>query len=221
MTTTSFSQSQSASVTFDNSSQCEQGTVELWLDKAFGSFLFVPHLQDACHSCGLPDQQFCTIDGGANLCASTIWGFEPGEPFSWSNSAETFSQISSAQHHTGFESLQVSASSDPTLPASVNNQPCTDAQVGTMDVRGKTYSAWIFVATSTSSYAGTQCRLRAFDRTFHVIGRTCLPRPSDAAAGASAGDGVCLFGATVAAPGGRRYSGSTVTCGTCPVSWET
>src|SRR5262249_40393620 len=40
-----------AQVTFDNSSHCEKGTVELWLDKAFGSLLFLPHLQNPCNSC--------------------------------------------------------------------------------------------------------------------------------------------------------------------------
>jgi hypothetical protein len=36
-----------------------------------------------------------------------------------------------------------------------------------MDVRGKTYSAWVFVNNSTSSYAGTSCRLHATDRNFN------------------------------------------------------
>jgi hypothetical protein len=62
----------------------------------------------------------------------------------------------------------VTPSSDPTLPASVQSLPCTGDNVGTMDVRGKTFSAWIYVPTSSSSYAGTSCRLRATDRNFNL-----------------------------------------------------
>jgi hypothetical protein len=37
-----------ASVVLDNSSQCELGTVDLWFDKVFGSFLWITHLSSGC-----------------------------------------------------------------------------------------------------------------------------------------------------------------------------
>ena len=39
-----------------------------------------------------------------------------------------------------------------------------------MSLGGKTYSAWVLVPNSASSYAGTSCRLRAFDSTFRESG---------------------------------------------------
>ena len=38
-----------------------------------------------------------------------------------------------------------------------------------MDVRGKTFSAWIYVNNSTSSYTNTRCRLGARDSSFQEI----------------------------------------------------
>ncbi len=112
--------------------------------------------------------QTCHPDSGPTYCTPTSWGFEWGQPGPfWNSSAETFVSTSADQHHAGSMALKISASSDPALAASTNNLPCTDSViVGTMDVRNKTYSAWVFVNSSTSSYAGTSCRLRAFNRTF-------------------------------------------------------
>src|SRR5581483_7472759 len=75
---------------------------------------------------------------------------------------------STAQAHTGTQSLQVSGSSDPMYPASVNAEQCfANAGGGTMSLSGKTYSAWVLVPNSaSSSYADTSCHLRAFDSTF-------------------------------------------------------
>ncbi len=114
--------------------------------------------------------QLCNNPGGtpASQCVATLWGFEGGEPPAWNNSAETASVVSTAQAHSGTQSLRISASSDPTLAASVNAEQCFNAAGGgTMNLAGKTYSAWVFVPSSTSSYAGTSCRLRAFDPSFH------------------------------------------------------
>lgn len=155
----------SASLQFDNDSHCEKGNVDLWLDKAFGSFLFVPHLQNACLACPI-GEQMCSFDTGSMGCSPTAWGFEAGEPSTWSNSAETISQTSDVYHHSGTQSLMVTASTDPTLPASVETLPCSADVIGTMDVRNRTYSAWVFVNVTPSSYEGTQCRLRAFTRNF-------------------------------------------------------
>jgi hypothetical protein len=111
--------------------------------------------------------QTCHPDSGPTFCGPTNWGFEWGQPPPfWGNSAETNSSPSAAQHHSGSMSLSITPSSDPALPASIDALPCTDTVVGTMDVRGKTYSAWVFVANSSSSYANTRCRLRAFNRSF-------------------------------------------------------
>jgi hypothetical protein len=114
--------------------------------------------------------QVCNMSDGSQLCTWTQWGFEPGAPGFWSNSAETSSTFTNAQVHSGTQSLLVSASSDPTLPARINTNQCFAGGDGTMDLRGKTYSAWIMVATSSSSYAGTSCTLRAFDHAFHESG---------------------------------------------------
>jgi FG-GAP repeat len=48
VTTTSNFTAESASVTLENSSHCEKGTVNFWLDKAFGSFLWTTNLENAC-----------------------------------------------------------------------------------------------------------------------------------------------------------------------------
>jgi hypothetical protein len=166
MTTQSNFTSLTASVTLDNLSHCEEGSIDLWLDKAFGSFLWVPHLQNICGSCSTPATQFCTLDSGGKFCTPTSWGFEPNESLSLGNSAETSSQVSTDQAHSGSHSLMVSASSDPMLPASINMEPCTGTDVGTMNVQGRTYSAWIFVPDTGSSFADTNCRLRAFGSSF-------------------------------------------------------
>ncbi len=112
--------------------------------------------------------QLCDNPGSNPQCVATVWGFEPGEPWSWNNSAETFSGATSDQAHSGTQSLSVSASSDPTLPASVNAEQCFSAAGGgTMNLSGKTFSAWVLVPSSSSSYDGTSCRLRAFDSSFN------------------------------------------------------
>ena len=114
--------------------------------------------------------QLCNNPGGtpASECVATRWLFESGEPPAWNNSEETLSGITTKQAHSGTQSLIVSASSDPALPASVNAEQCFSAAGGgTMNLAGKTYSAWVLVPNSTSSYAGTNCRLRAFDQSFH------------------------------------------------------
>jgi uncharacterized protein (DUF3820 family) len=112
--------------------------------------------------------QTCHPDTGSTFCVPTNWGYEWGQPFPfWSASAETSVGPSADRDHSGSMSLKITASSDPSLPASTNVVPCTDSVVGTMDVRGKTYSAWVFVNNSTSSYAGTSCRLHATDRNFN------------------------------------------------------
>src|SRR5262249_30215925 len=111
--------------------------------------------------------QTCHPDSGPTYCVPTNWGFEWGQPFPfWNASAETSVGTSADHHHSNSMSLKITRSSDPSLPASTNVEPCTDSVVGTMDVRGKTFSAWVFVNNSTSSYAGTSCRLRAFNRNF-------------------------------------------------------
>jgi hypothetical protein len=120
-------------------------------------------------SCTAAQTQLCIRDSGTRVCTPTVWGFENNDSMSWYNSAETTSTPSTSQHHSGGWSLSISPSSYPTIPASVSSQSCVDStgtDVGTMDVRGKTFSAWVFVGTSSSSYAGTMCRLRATDRNF-------------------------------------------------------
>jgi hypothetical protein len=165
-TTATVNQSmKTASVTFNNSSTCESGNVELWVDRAFGSLLYVPHLVNSCMTCQ-PGQQFCTMDSGIHTCGATNWTFEPGENLFWNNSAETINELSTDQHHTGIESLRISPSTDPSLPASINNVFCSTSEVGVSNLVGHTYSASVFVPNSASSYANTDCRLRAFDRNF-------------------------------------------------------
>lgn len=114
---------------------------------------------------------YCNLGGTKQVCTSTVWGFEPAEPFAWSNSAETSSGVVSGLVHSGTQSLQISASSDPAYPARINATPCTSSSMsGAMDLRGKTFTAWVYVPTSSSSYTGTSCRLRAFDAAFHESG---------------------------------------------------
>ena len=118
-------------------------------------------------SCAGTGNQLCTPDTGPKTCTPTVWGFESGSTVPWLNSAETSSMTSMDQHHSGSWSLSVSPSSYPGYAATTLTLPCTpDLTVGTMDVRGKTFSAWVFVVNSTSSYAGTSCSLHATDRNF-------------------------------------------------------
>ena len=132
-------------------------------DTIFKTYAFA--LVSTCVGGGVSAQS-CNFSSGDPLCVWTRWGFEPGES-GWNNSTETFSSITTAQTHGGTQSLQISAPTDKTLPASISNGPCFSAAGnGTMDLRGKTYSAWVNVANSTSSYANTQCRLRAFTSNF-------------------------------------------------------
>ncbi len=123
-------------------------------------------------------QQLCI---STNMCVSTSWGFEPGEPFAWGNNAETNSSLSTAQHHSGNTSLQATPSSDPTLPAGVLSLPCTtDSTQVVMDLRGKSFSAWIFVpAAAGSSFANTSCRISGLDPSFvrSTLGATATKAP--------------------------------------------
>src|SRR6185436_6027909 len=131
-------------------------------------------LDSTCVGGGVPAQS-CNLNNSGQMCAWTRWGFEPGEG-AWGNSAETSNDITTAQAHSGTQSLRVSASGDPTLPASINKAPCfSGASDGTMDLRGKTFGAWVMVATSSSSYANTSCRLRAFNSNFQ---ESQLPAPA-------------------------------------------
>jgi hypothetical protein len=132
-------------------------------DTIFKTYAF--SLDPVCGGSGVT-AQLCNAPSGGQQCVWTHWGFEPGEEWAWGNSAETSSSIVSGVSHTGTQSLRISASSDPTLPASVNSEPCFGSADGTMDLRGKTVSAWVMVANSSSSYAGTACRLRAFNHSF-------------------------------------------------------
>lgn len=138
--------------------------LRVYEDTIFKTYAFA--LEATCGGTGV-NGQFCNMDNGAPLCLPTVWGFEPGDA-GWQNSGETASSITTAPAHSGGQALQVSASSDPTLPASIASTPCySGASSGTMDLRGRTYSAWVLVANSASSYAGTYCRLRAFDQSFN------------------------------------------------------
>jgi hypothetical protein len=140
--------------------------LHVYEDTIFKTYVFA--LDPVCGGPGA-NGQFCNMDDGGRQCVANLWGFESGDAF-WGNSAETMSSIVAAPSpvHTGAQSLQVSASSDPTLPASINSTPCySGAGGGTMDLRGKTYSAWVLVSYTGSSYDGTSCRLRAFDSSFN------------------------------------------------------
>ena len=107
--------------------------------------------------------QFCNV--APPLCTWTRWGFERGESV-WSNSADNNSSVSTAQAHSGTQSFAVSASDYPGIPSRIDNTPCFTTGDSTMDLRGKRFSAWVYVPTSTSSYAGTSCRLRAWNHAF-------------------------------------------------------
>jgi hypothetical protein len=81
VTTVSNFTSQSASVTFENSSHCEKGTVDLWLDKSFGSFLWVTHLENACQQQPMQTMSFEALadwqiqgGGAATLSAQRVTG---------------------------------------------------------------------------------------------------------------------------------------------------
>ena len=119
-------------------------------------------------ACTTAGDQVCTLDNGQRNCIPMVWDFE-AFPYLWFPSGETSADGSMDQHHTGLGSLSLSASSDKTLPASADAAICVTVDgsiVGTMDARGKTFSAWIFVPDSPSSLANTRCRLRALDRNY-------------------------------------------------------
>ena len=117
-------------------------------------------------SCTTAGHQICSPAVGARSCHRMIWGLEPSDEL-WNNSAENNSTAVSSPRHSGSWSLQISQSSDLQYPSSVNLRPCwVDSDQDTMDVRGKTFSAWIYVSSSTSSYANTRCRLRATDSNY-------------------------------------------------------
>jgi hypothetical protein len=48
VTSESDSDQRSATITLETNSSCEKGTVDLWFDTAFGSFLTIPHLFSIC-----------------------------------------------------------------------------------------------------------------------------------------------------------------------------
>jgi len=94
------------------------------------------------------------------------WAFESGlEPF-WGNLGDNSNVATTSRPHAGTMSLEVTASS--TDPASVGVIPCFDStSSGSFDLRGRRFTAFIFVPTSPgSSFAGTSCRLGAYDPTF-------------------------------------------------------
>jgi hypothetical protein len=107
-----------------------------------------------------------TCNAARPQCVWTRWGFEPGEPFGWSNSADNGSSLSTAQPHAGTQSLFVTAPDASGVASRIDTTPCFTGGDGTMDLRGKRFTASVFVPTSTSSYAGTSCRLRAFNHAF-------------------------------------------------------
>jgi hypothetical protein len=74
-TTTSNFSSRSASVTLKNTSNCESGTIDLWLDKAFGTLLFATNLQNGCATQPLRTESFenltdWQVQGGATATLS-------------------------------------------------------------------------------------------------------------------------------------------------------
>jgi hypothetical protein len=72
--------SRSAGVTFKNTSSCESGTVDLWLDKAFGTLLWVTNIQNECAALPMRTMSFerpsdWQIQGGtATLSDNAISG---------------------------------------------------------------------------------------------------------------------------------------------------
>jgi hypothetical protein len=118
---------------------------------------------------------------GAKSCVPTSWGFEAGEAGFWTNSADNAVMPSTDQHHSGSGSLASTPPDYSTVPATVLSIPCISAtDVGSMDLRGKTFSAFVFVPNSTSSYAGTKCLLRAVNENFmssQLIGASVKKEP--------------------------------------------
>jgi len=114
-------------------------------------------------TCTNGGEQLCVPVTGTPACTSMAFGFESGSASPWGVGAGTGISASMAQHHSGVWALAMTQTTYPNAAATIFSIPCTSGVAGTMDVRGKTFSAWIFVANSASSYASTQCRLRATD----------------------------------------------------------
>lgn len=122
--------------------------------------------------CSTGGTQVCTLQSGIKNCAPTAWGFETGENLFWYNGADNNSQIVGGNAHSGANAVAISPSSNgsganPT-PARIGNQPCSDStSTGSLDLRGKLFTAFIYVPTyAGSSFTGTSCKLGANDASF-------------------------------------------------------
>ncbi len=138
--------------------------------------------------CSPATNSVCLVPGEPpGTCIALHWGFEPTEAPGWQNIDDVFAVVTNAQHHSGSQSLSVTPNSISSQPAPIGIFACQDASfnIGTMDLRGKTFTAFVRVPSSPGSFfTNTSCFLGANDPNFNPAtiqgaGATVGPVPQD------------------------------------------
>jgi hypothetical protein len=110
--------------------------------------------------CSTSGSHLCRDTSGIRTCLSTIYGFEGGDDSNWVSSDSAQSAPSTAQKHSGSFSYAVWSPNGGNVPIYATPFLCNSIpnNVG-MDVRGRTVSAWIYIASSTAGFPNTKCFL--------------------------------------------------------------
>jgi hypothetical protein len=99
----------------------------------------------------------------------SFWNFAGGDKGYWNNTNETSSEVATNHGRNDNFSLRLYASFNTQYPAEAFTNFCYGASAGTIHVRGKSASAYVYVqATSYGSYAA-RCRIIAYDAAFNRI----------------------------------------------------
>jgi hypothetical protein len=116
-------------------------------------------------ACNASGTMLCTGGAVNRTCVSTIWGFEgamqmDGSVMGWLPSDDTAIVLSKVAH-SGTQSIQLRASLFALRPAQARFGFCDGLGLGTVDLRGRTISAWVALDAAPPG-PNDHCKIRVW-----------------------------------------------------------